>query len=376
MKRFWKFFLLVGLIMAYSVPVLAVDVKFSGAYYAQGWYINNHELQDDNDSNAFINQRLRIGLFDVGYQQSSSPFGTGFLDSDESVGRIKYTLPVCFGPCTIVLSYEKLKEDTPDNNRDADNSAYSVAGIWKLQKGETGIIYKYLDIADSRPAGVKTSLHVLSPYVKTVVGPVNVEAEAYYIDGKAMAIEASLAGPGVDAESYGGYVKVELPQAPASFGAILAYMKGDNQGTTDKMEGGFMSYLHWGENFNPCLILWNYDYNHDWVGPLAGNATTNPTSGYMDNVLFAQLYAGLNLNPKTKLKASLAYAKADKKPLGFVDVEYGTELDITASYKIYNNLEYMIGAAYLWAGDYFKGTNPNYHIDDNYLLMHKLTLTF
>lgn len=36
----------------------------------------------------------------------------------------------------------------------------------------------------------------------------------------------------------------------------------------------------------------------------------------------------------------------------------------------------MIGAAYLWAGDYFKGTDTGYKIDDNYLLMHKLTLTF
>jgi hypothetical protein len=36
----------------------------------------------------------------------------------------------------------------------------------------------------------------------------------------------------------------------------------------------------------------------------------------------------------------------------------------------------MIGAAYLWAGDYFKGINAGSTIDDNYLLMHKLTLTF
>jgi len=153
--------------MAFSVPALAVDVKFSGSYYARGWYISNHELNEDEDSRAFMNQRLRVGtvfqvaeglalttrfdalekkwgdqtwkgefedvrdrpvggsgkeqenieferayvsfttavgLFDVGYQQGSSLFGTDFLDSDESVGRIKYTLPV--GPHALVLSYE------------------------------------------------------------------------------------------------------------------------------------------------------------------------------------------------------------------------------------------------------------------------------
>lgn len=49
---------------------------------------------------------------------------------------------------------------------------------------------------------------------------------------------------------------------------------------------------------------------------------------------------------------------------------------VTLKYKIYDNLEYMIGAAYLWTGDYFKGTNSNVKLSDNYLITHKLTLTF
>jgi hypothetical protein len=36
----------------------------------------------------------------------------------------------------------------------------------------------------------------------------------------------------------------------------------------------------------------------------------------------------------------------------------------------------MIGAGYWWVGDYFKGTSATNKIDDTYLLMHKLTLTF
>jgi len=36
----------------------------------------------------------------------------------------------------------------------------------------------------------------------------------------------------------------------------------------------------------------------------------------------------------------------------------------------------MLGAAYLWTGDYFKGTNANVKLSNNYLLTHKLTLTF
>jgi hypothetical protein len=36
----------------------------------------------------------------------------------------------------------------------------------------------------------------------------------------------------------------------------------------------------------------------------------------------------------------------------------------------------MVGAGYLWTGDYFKGTNSNNAIGNDYLLMNKLTLSF
>jgi hypothetical protein len=36
----------------------------------------------------------------------------------------------------------------------------------------------------------------------------------------------------------------------------------------------------------------------------------------------------------------------------------------------------MIGFGYLWAGDAFKGTSDANPVDNTYLIMHKLTLTF
>jgi len=59
-----------------------------------------------------------------------------------------------------------------------------------------------------------------------------------------------------------------------------------------------------------------------------------------------------------------------------VDDFYGSEFDLTATYKIYNNLSYMIGFGYWWVGDYFKGTSASNAIDDDYIVMHKLTLSF
>jgi hypothetical protein len=74
---------------------------------------------------------------------------------------------------------------------------------------------------------------------------------------------------------------------------------------------------------------------------------------------------------------SVSYATADKKPAGFTNSTYGTEVDLTGTYKITNNLSYMLGVGYLFTGDYFKGkdTGSNKVVDD-YILMNKLTLTF
>ena len=96
----------------------------------------------------------------------------------------------------------------------------------------------------------------------------------------------------------------------------------------------------------------------------------------MNNAWFFQGRVGVK--PTTQLDAmlSVSYAKADQKPAGFTGGTYGTEVDLTGTYKITNNLRYMVGFGYLFTGDYFKGYDPNASIRDNYILINKLTLTF
>jgi hypothetical protein len=77
---------------------------------------------------------------------------------------------------------------------------------------------------------------------------------------------------------------------------------------------------------------------------------------------------------------------ADTVPNGYAsDKSYGWELDVTGTYKITNNLSYMLGVGYWWPGDYYKGNtgnpsgpgyNANVSIRDDYMLINKLTLTF
>ncbi len=90
--------------------------------------------------------------------------------------------------------------------------------------------------------------------------------------------------------------------------------------------------------------------------------------------LFAS-YSMMSLNQKTTASGAFN-ADGTLASTTYVDDKIGSEFDITATYKIYDNLTYMIGYGYLWTGDAFKGTSAANTVANDWLLMHKLTLTF
>jgi hypothetical protein len=289
------------------------------------------------------------------------------------------------------------------------------------------------------PIGTLSSAHVIDPYVKATFGPVYLEAEAAYIFGKQTfddmfaanaAVSAALGVPttmtDVDLEGMGIYLGARVDLQPVYFGLQFAWIRGDDPATPDKKEGGFMEGLIGGQAYNPALMMFNDDF-HTWVGSRGsalyrgalpasvvsafypGTAATQKygIDTFMDNVWFYHIYVGVKPVPKADIKMAFSYAYADKKPwtvaptLGistlaglpntgnpateFNSNKYGYELDLTASYKIYDNLEYMVGAGYFWPGDYFKGCYNSTQLGcyagepalaNDYLLMHKLTLSF
>ena len=205
----------------------------------------------------------------------------------------------------------------------------------------------------------------------------------------------------VDADwAFSQYFNINVDLSPAKIGFMWIISRGDDPETLDKKEGGFRQVLDLDRSFNPCLILFNEDYM-EWMSP-TGNlgaaqqgtmlgaikpGGNGAVSTYVQNVWFYQLYGDYKVTPKLNFGASYTYAYAYTKPTDnglstayggktFLSGNYGSEADVTMKYKIYDNLEYMIGAAYFWTGDYFKGTDPNAKLSNTYLLTHKLTLTF
>jgi hypothetical protein len=430
---------------------MAVDVKFSGSFYAAGIYLDKtkfvKDTASDGGSTTLFYQRLRvqtdfivspglklvtrfdaleriwgggrstpgttqdtlgigtraeneniafdlayveyaspIGLFKVGYQIDNA-WATDFGNNSTGYtsGQIDYMLPI--GPFYLGVNYYKegsLSKSavTSSLQTDRDSDKYVAYGIYNLNKDiNFGLLYSYSRVATYKAAymatppyaGAMMYVNTLQPYVRAKIGPLYVEAEFWYAWGQYPAFEDSFYGHDVQLENIMGYVKAVVDFGPVYFGGTAAYVSGDDPGTTEKKEGGAVSG---GIDFNPCLIMFNQDLTY-WSGALPGyNSTSN--SSPMSNAWFGQGKVGVRPIPPLDINASLSYARADARPLNTITDKkaYGWEVDVAGTYKITNNLAYMLGVGYLFTGDVYKGYSDGPSLRDDFLVINKLTLTF
>ena len=450
MKKFLVVLFALGLIAAFSQPAAAVDVKFSGSYFVQGFYDDNHSLgdEDESSSSAFYAQRLRlktifqvteglrlttrcdimekvwgadryglagesfgygpetdeatfkkddeenidfdrvyvsfdvpIGTFHVGYMWADG-WGTVFGNNYVTKAGIKFVNTT--GPWTTILHAKKYSEgDIGDDETDNDADEYDAAVVYTWGAGNAGLLYRYIndnrsENSDFEDRWVMTPArdydiraHVLSPYVKATIGPVYVEAQLYYMFGDdALEYESGVAGNDEDADALSAYIMANVDLGQFYVGGQFAYVQGDEPGDGD-YEAGYS-----GNCWDPCLIFGSFWLNK-WQGASGtDNGADYGVGGSVENALLYQIFAGVKPIEKLNVRVSATYIEPDEEVNGNDD-EYGTEFDITATYKIYDNLSYMVGFGYLCAGDYFEGPDAaRGDTDDNYLVVNKLTLTF
>jgi hypothetical protein len=435
MKRFWLVLLSLGLVMAFSASVYAVDVKFSGEFYVGGMYLDKttfkKDTATDGPSTALYFQRLRlrtdfvvspglsfvtrmdimerawgaarsapgtagdvasaataaeneniavdyayiqyaspIGVFAAGYMINGA-WGTVFGNTEGPLSKVAYVLPIG-SSFTFLAQIAKAAEGsyTAKNTAgfaDADYDLFYLMGIYTWKQGNAGLGLFWVQNASAKPtANYKATYLMIEPYVKANFGPVYVEAEVDYLVGKAKKMDAG-AGD-VDMKSLNAYISALGTFGPLYVGATFAYLQGEKADTTDVQEQGFTGGADW----NPCLLMFSFD-RYRWAGGIGGYGTSGNT-GAMANAFFYQGKVGVKPNDKLDIMASVSYANADQKPTGYSDA-YGWEIDVTGTYKITNNLSYMLGIGYFMTGDYYKaGTTGN--ISNDYIVINKLTLTF
>jgi hypothetical protein len=350
---------------------------------------NDQESENIKFTHAFVTFNIPggYGTLKVGYQTQGT-WGTAFGDTGEQDygNRVKWDWET--GPWFWGARWDKVEGKKyysslgPAGNVgistyfvDHDYEKYSVLGGYKWSKGDAGLQITYYNDttnADNPSTGYKAKYWLWYPYARATFGPVYVETEWGWYTGKYREYNTGAGGPDVDYKGWRGYLMASYDLAPAYVGALAFFSSGDDKGTSDKFEGGAKI----GTDFQPCLILFNYDLGR-WNGVLGGQNAASLTYN-TDNVLAGQIFAGIKPIPKLDVKASYTVAQADKDgaSTGWQSKNYGSEVDLTATYKIYDNLSYMVGFAYLWAGDWFKGTNPGAAIDNDYLVTHKMVLSF
>jgi hypothetical protein len=358
---------------------------------------NDQESENIKFTHAFVTLNVPggFGEFRVGYQTQGT-WGTAFGNTGEQDygNRVKWDWDT--GSFFWGARWDKKEGKKgysslgPAGNVgvstyavDNDSETYGVLGGYKWNKGDAGFYITYshdTSTAVAPTTGYKAKYYNFQPYARGTIGIVYFETEFGFYMGKYKEynIESPPARQNSEYQGWRGYVMANVDLAPAYVGAMAFYAAGDDLGTADKNEGGNKI----GTDFTPCLILFNYDLGR-WNGLLGGQnglaatATTFPAYNN-DNVMAGQIFAGIKPIPKLDVKASYTVAQADKdgSSVNWQSRSIGAELDLSATYKIYDNLSYMVGFAYLWAGDWFKGTSSGATVDNDYLLTHKLTLSF
>jgi len=354
---------------------VVTTVSASTVYDSAGTRAENENIVFDW---AYLTYISPIGLFQVGYMDDYV-WGTVFGDRSKPNPAIKWlarwnNLTVGLG--TIKETEKSYSAINTAGASDADLNVYGAFLMYTFKFGEVGYLFRNHYIATLKPTyGVKATTYINIPYVKVKMGPVAVEAEVNYTFGR-YDWEGTQLLPMNKIDSWSAYVNAVADFGPFYLGGTFAWLPG-NDPNSDRVTGA----LTGGTDWNPCLILWNNERSYQ-AGSITGasgsvNNTDGTTSTGMANAWFFQGKAGVRPVDKLNISASVSYANAVVKPTNaWLYNAYGWEVDATATYKITNNLSYMLGVGYLFTGDYFKGTDNGVSLHNDYLVVNKLTLTF
>jgi hypothetical protein len=384
--------------------------------YSAGTRAENENIAFDL---CYIDYTSPIGKFIVGYYKDynwGTIFGNKYGTNGPSTGQIAYVVPI--GP--VYISANILKETdrsasavTSASTTDQDYDIYRLAATYKAKDIEAGLLFQWERDATGKANGLTLpsgaglepylqNTYALTPYFKANFGPVFVQGEFAWGFGDAAKWEDQYnAMSNISINSISAFLDATANLGMFYVGGSFAYLSGDDPDTNDKLEGSgnLLAVNTGGLDWNPCLIMFNNDITY-WVGGIKGNGLWPANSftevgGPMTNAWFFQGRVGVKPTPQWDVMLTLSYATADKKPGHYFTAPpslmhynntngtYGTEIDLTATYKITNNLSYMLGAGYLFTGDYYKGYEAAYsayglndETVDDYMLINKLTFNF
>lgn len=431
MKKISVLALAACMAFAIAVPAMAVDVDFSGYYRVRGFMNSNITLNDQTEeSEAYYDNRFRlqtvfkatdavsvttrfdalddnvwgdqtendidwdrvymtimsdVGMFMIGHQQAGV-WGLDFFDDDYNDDRIKYvgkTGDVYFG--AIIQKTSETDSDaawSPSSGAgsDADTDVYYLFGGVKQEGLEAGLLAAYA--RDATTPFVTATQYALLPYGKFTAGPLSVRGEIVYEFGE-MDFDGTTPDVDIDTLSYALEGSFSLDMARLYLGWVS--VSGQEDG--DDMTMGNMAYGGLGDDFNPLALLTDdlggkmLNSKADLANIMSGGTLTSADVVALCGVDLLYAGADVTVNDKLSVAGIIGYAMANEDDIltgTAIDDVYGTEIDVTVTYQIMDNLEYEATLAYLMTEDLLaatKGVGPN-NADDNFGIMHQIKASF
>jgi hypothetical protein len=302
---------------------------------------------------AWLVARFSFGSMEVG-RMSGGAWGLAFGDSESDFDRVKLTVPV--GPVAILLIYQKSAE--LDNNfatNDSDADTFYPAINWKGENMSAGLLGAYTwgkTSSDIGAGAFKSETGLIIPYFSGKFGPFGLIAEGRWNFGKANKYyDKALKDRNSKAWQFLVEGSFDFGMGTAELG--YAWTKGENSKSKDQ-EG-----ITFGDDWEKMYILTGS--TGPVPGSLGGYGNWSATGGNLNGL--QMIYGGATFKPMENLSVGglFGWGKVDKTESG-QNNDAGWEIDLFASYTIFDNLTNTFKVAYLDAGDYFMGSknDPGY----------------
>jgi hypothetical protein len=355
--------------MLYLVPNGNIrDSEEGGGLATDGVNVETRYLYID--FNLFRTQlNTKVGLMPI-------KLGHGFLFDETAAALL---LSVDLDPVTVGVFTMKAAEDGLDNYSDVDYfGLYADAMLKHL--GTVGIFGVY---GRTRGDGVNEIIHnsaenpeYYNGYDAQWVGLtldlsldlLTVAFEADYYNANYDADHAYISD--FDAEGWLAYLDAGVNLEQVRFVIAGLYATGNNNNEVGNNRGEAFTPILPTDPEDACVVNWDNMYVLDIKRNI------------VDNLISGKIYA--SIDPIEKLSTGLSvqgyWLEEDRQGSGKGMGSYaGTEIDLDASYNIYEQLTYSIQAAYMFTDNEVFGLELNgkeFGNNDIWFLGHKLTYSF
>lgn len=251
----------------------------------------------------------------------------------------------------IGLLTAKFREDSANKADDAD----TYVGLF-VYKGQGFNLSGDVTYVDDKDHTTDNNIHFWNFGLRgdTKVDSVKLKADVELQAGKITTVDQKFRG-------YAVLVGADAKVSDVNVTAEFAYGSGDNDANDDKIKA-FVTSLGADKHFT---------YVYEYRTPNACGIQY----GGLCNTMYVKLGASGNLTKEISASLNAFLLRAAKTQAG-TDKDIGFEIDPKIVYKIDKNLSYWVEGGYLFAGDYWKGGNPNASVDDAYAIRHGIMLTF